>query len=93
MFHHVMLIVFYVSIGGLVVAPLLALAGDLVKHLRARWRKRQMVDLYYERYLADQTIRALKRRGIHDLLAAEREYRDIGGSGDVIESTAVELES
>lgn len=90
MFHHVMLIVFYVSIGMVVVLPLLTLAGDLVKHLWRKRSKRQMVDLYYyERYMADQAIHELKRRGIHDLLAAERGYRDI--DGDVIEGTAVEV--
>jgi hypothetical protein len=72
--------------------PLLALIGDFIKNLRRKRVKRQRVNLYYERYAATQAIRALKRNAIREMLEAEREYRSTGGDGEIIESTAVEVE-
>jgi hypothetical protein len=93
MVHQGLLIVFYISVIVVVGAPPLALIGDFIKNLRRKRAKRQMVNLYYERYAATEAIRALKRSAIREMLEAEREYRYIGGNGEVIESTAVEIKS
>ena len=64
----------------------------VVSVVSATWRRlRRNSRLDYERYQAEEAIRAIKRRAVHEMLTAERECRDLGGSGDVIEGTAVEV--
>jgi hypothetical protein len=75
------------AVSFLVVGSLLAV-GSCVKRVWQSWRRR--VRFGYEIYAAEQTIHGIRRRAIHDLLTAEREYHDVGG-GDVIEGTAVEV--
>lgn len=60
-----------------------------VERVWRRSRRRSRLD--YERYQAEQAIRSIKRRAVHELLATEREYRDRNGSGEIIEGTAVEV--
>jgi len=65
---------------------------DTYEAIRARRRqRRQRTSLTYERYAAEQAIRELKRRAVHELLTAEREHRDLGSRGEIIEGTAVEV--
>lgn len=56
---------------------------------RQEWRRQAGQE--YVRDLAEFSIRRTRRRAIQEMLAAEREYHDVGGSGDVIEGTAVEV--
>lgn len=64
----------------------------VVSVVSATWRRlRRNSRLDYERYQAEEAIRAIKRRAVHEMLTAERQYRDLGGSGEVIEGTAVEV--
>ena len=64
----------------------------VVSFVTGVWRRqRRDSRLDYERYQAEEAIRGIKRRAVHDLLAAERDYRDLGGSGEIIEGTAVEV--
>ena len=71
------------------VTLLLLTVGSFVKRIWQNWRRKARFD--YEVYAAARDIKDIGRRAIHDLLAAEQEYRDIGGGGDVIEGTAVEV--
>jgi hypothetical protein len=58
----------------------------------ATWRRlRRNSRLDYQRYQAEEAIRAIKRRAVHEMLTAERQYRDLGGSDEIIEGTAVEV--
>jgi hypothetical protein len=91
MVHQGFVILTYISLGLIVGAPLLALAGDLIKHLQTKWRSRYGADLYYKTYAANQAIRTIRRRAVQELLSAEREHRELGDSGEIIESTAVEV--
>jgi hypothetical protein len=60
-----------------------------VEHVWRHLRRGSRLD--YQRYQAEQALRSIKRRAIHELLTAEREHRDLGGSGEIIEGTAVEV--
>jgi hypothetical protein len=56
------------------------------------WRQmRRPSRLEYEQYRAEDAIRAIKRRAVHEMLTAAREHPDFSSSGDIIESTAVEV--
>lgn len=61
----------------------------LVASLRRRLSAKARAQ--YDIYAAEQAIRAIKRRAIHDLLTAEYHYGE-RDTGDVIEGTAVEVE-
>jgi hypothetical protein len=57
------------------------------------WRKLSAkAGATYDAYAAEQAIRAIRRRAIHELLTAEREHGYLGSNDDVIEGTAVEVE-
>ena len=65
---------------------------DSYEAIRARYRqRRRRTRLTYERYAAEQAIRSIRRRAVQELLTAEREHRELGGSGEIIEGTAVEV--
>ena len=55
------------------------------------WKARREARVDYARYAATRDIRDIRRRAIHDLLEAERQYHGVGSRDDVIESTAVEI--
>ncbi|HEY7829534.1 MAG TPA: hypothetical protein VIC06_03095 [Solirubrobacteraceae bacterium] len=55
------------------------------------WKAHRTARIDYARYAAIRDIRDIRRRAIHDLLAAERQYRDIGGDS-VIDGTCSEIE-
>jgi hypothetical protein len=78
---------------------LAVVVGCLVLGFALEWRDstertrapRQRADLDYARYAAEQAIREAERRAIRDILAVERQYRDMEADNDVIEGTAVEV--
>jgi hypothetical protein len=73
------LVVIWVAVHG----------AALVASLRRTLSAKALAE--YDTYAAEQAIRAIKRRAIHDLLTAEYHYRG-GSTEDVIEGTAVEVE-
>jgi hypothetical protein len=76
------------GVSILVTGTIVVAAGFVIGVWR---RQRRSSRLDYERHEAEQTIRSIKRRAIQEMLAAEREHRDLGGSGEIIEGTAVEV--
>jgi hypothetical protein len=80
-----------VGVSGLVAGAVIWLfwIAGWVERVWRRPRRRSRLD--YERYQAEQAIRSIKRRAVHELLTAEREYRDRSGNGEIIEGTAVEV--
>jgi hypothetical protein len=56
------------------------------------WRQmRRPSSLEYEQHRAEDGIRAIKQRAIHEMLTAAREHPDFSSSEQIIESTAVEV--
>jgi hypothetical protein len=80
-----------VGVSGLVAGAMIWLfwiAGRVERVWRYLRRGSRLDD---ERYRAEEAIRSIKRRAVHELLTVEREYRDHSGSGEIIEGTAVEV--
>jgi len=86
--HMLVLGVVMIAVG--IVAGFLFDAYEAVQQMRRHRRRRARAE--YERYAAEQAIRNTRRHAIQGMLAAEREYRDLGGSGEIIEGTAVDIE-
>ncbi len=79
------------AIFGLVAGAAIILFWIAVNVERV-WRQvRRPSRVEYEQYRAEDAIRAIKRRAVHEMLTAAREHRDFSGSGEIIESTAVEV--
>jgi hypothetical protein len=71
---------------GLVMVVWAVVAGalfDAYEAIRARChQRRRRARLTYERYAAEQAIRTIKRRAVHELLTAEREHAtSVGTTG------------
>jgi hypothetical protein len=89
---HVLERILVLSLVMVIWAVIAGALFDAYEAIRARCRqRRQRGRLIYERYAAEQALRNIKRRAIYELLTAEREHRDLDGSGDIIEGTAVEV--
>jgi hypothetical protein len=71
----------------------IALAVAMVGGARRRWwAQRERSRLLYECHASERFIRDARQQAIHELLEAERFYRDRCAGGDVIEGTAVEVD-
>jgi hypothetical protein len=91
MAHRVLDILAWAYMGGAGVGFLLYFLLRLSEPFELWWRGRREARVDYARYTATRDIRDIRRRAIHDLLAAERQYHEVGSRDDVIESTAVEI--
>jgi hypothetical protein len=79
----VSVLIFWLGTGVLI------LIESRCQQRRTEWRRQASQE--YARNLAEFSIRITKRRAIQEMLTAEREHRNLGGSGEVIEGTAVEV--
>jgi hypothetical protein len=91
MAHQVLGILGWAYMGVVGVGFLLYLLLEIVGRIENKLLLLREARVDYARYAATRDIRGIRRRAIHDLLAAERGYHDTRGSGDVIDSTAVEV--
>jgi hypothetical protein len=89
MAHQVLVILGWAYMGIVGVGLLLYFLLRLAEPFELWWRARREARPDYARYAVARDIRDIRRRAIHDLLTAEREYH---GGGDVIDGTCSEIE-
>jgi hypothetical protein len=77
------MLLFWLGVG---VAILIELRSQ---QRHAEWRRRARQE--YTHGVAEFSIRSIKRRAVREMLTAERAHHDLGHSGEVIDSTAVEI--